>query len=604
MQTHLAGAHRWSFPLPLRAAQFAVLVFLSIVIAPVTVLAQGSSPGPSMTLEQAQQLADERVADQLDAYDPMDDLGSLEPADGKWLKAEDGREYFLAPLKKVDGTFSWVDADHIRYQHWYVFKVDDQDDENFYVRVYRTIEMPEPITAEERAQEEEQERLRINALYQPEVAQGDRLVMKAFDAGLPKEGRWRNGFDIADVNGDGFLDIVHGPARKSGPRPVIFLGDGQGNWRVWQEARFPLAPYDYGDAAAGDFNGDGLMDLAFGFHLRGLLVVIQQQPGRFVPWSEGVDLVVPGRGGSDSGFSSRAIEVADWNGDGRLDLLASGEGPRPTIRISGGAGPTSRVESYGAVIYLNEGDGTWERLAKGVTHGNVFGDSLAVGDINGDGHADLVTASLLLGRRDILRLGQGDASWVTEAPEGLRPRSYLQSVELADFDGDGRDDLAVGFASWESKVWRSAVELLLSKEDGWHRKTLAFDEGRRSFWSLDAGDVDGDGHMDLAALDGAGDIWLFLGDGAGNFTQEKSPELEGLGNGCRGYHVMLRDLNADGRDEVVASWSGEGSTLPIPGLQNRCQSFGALRAWTPQLGHVEGHAGGAVSEAAGMGTAP
>ena len=53
-----------------------------------------------------------------------------------------------------------------------------------------------------------------------------------FDAGLPHEGQWRNGFDIADMNGDGLLDIVHGPPRKGDRRPHVFLGDGKGNWRV------------------------------------------------------------------------------------------------------------------------------------------------------------------------------------------------------------------------------------------------------------------------------------------------------------------------------------------------------------------------------------
>jgi len=52
---------------------------------------------------------------------------------------------------------------------------------------------------------------------------------------------------VADMNGDGHLDIVHGPARKQSGPPVIFLGDGQGSWTQWKEARFPSLAYDYGD---------------------------------------------------------------------------------------------------------------------------------------------------------------------------------------------------------------------------------------------------------------------------------------------------------------------------------------------------------------------
>src|SRR5256885_7736606 len=98
---------------------------------------------------------------------------------------------------------------------------------------------------------------KIGARYQVDTPGGRRVKFVPFSAGLPTAGQWRNGFDIADMNEDGHPDIVHSPARKSPGAPVIFLGDGKGNWRRWSEARFAPLPYDYGDAAVGDFNGDG-----------------------------------------------------------------------------------------------------------------------------------------------------------------------------------------------------------------------------------------------------------------------------------------------------------------------------------------------------------
>ena len=77
---------------------------------------------------------------------------------------------------------------------------------------------------------------RIAASYRSDTPETDRLRFVPFGEGLPQSGQWRDGFAVADMNGDGHLDIVHGPPRKSFGTPVIFLGNGKGSWRRWQEA--------------------------------------------------------------------------------------------------------------------------------------------------------------------------------------------------------------------------------------------------------------------------------------------------------------------------------------------------------------------------------
>ena len=83
------------------------------------------------------------------------------------------------------------------------------------------------------------------------------------------------------------------------------------------------------------------------------------------------------------------------------------------------------------------------------------------------------------------------------------------------------------------------------------------------------------------ALSGDGDVWVFLGDGQGFLAREVSPELPEAEKGCKGYHVRLVDLDADGRDEIIAAFAGEsGGIEDVPDLYSPgCNREGSLRAW-------------------------
>src|SRR6185295_18049518 len=189
----------------------------------------------------------------------------LAPPDGKWLTDEYGRKYFVTRIKKLPQGWAWVEeGKKVQLMHGLQFDVVSYDDTSFDVKIYGTdAKMAADIAAAGAARRANspEDLAKVAATYQTSTADSDRLLFTPFSQGLPQTAQWRNGFVVADVNEDGQLDIVHGPPRKGGSRPAIFLGNGKGGWRRWNEATFPPIPFDYGDVAVADFNGDGHPDL-------------------------------------------------------------------------------------------------------------------------------------------------------------------------------------------------------------------------------------------------------------------------------------------------------------------------------------------------------
>jgi hypothetical protein len=525
---------------------------------------------------------------------PAEERAVVEPPDGKWLTDEEGNKYFILEVPRIEGQYRWIDEHTVRLAGGMPLKLLRYDDKTFYAKIFRV--MPGAGTPVRRPPPTPAELEQAAAAYRIELPKADRLTFQPFDKGLPGAGQWRNGFALADMNGDGHLDIVHGPPRKGASRPVIFLGDGAGGWRVWAEARFPASSYDYGDAAAADFNGDGHMDVALASHMLGQQVLIGDGRGGFTPWGKGLDFSVPARG-EPRGFASRTLGVVDWNRDGRPDLLALGEGMQ--LEVAGGKPRQALEGSFGLVVYLNQGDGTWvKKQSQAPAMTQLFGDAMAFGDFNGDGRTDVATAASMLGFRDLVQLAEKDGSW-TSVPVDLRPRGYATSVAAADFDGDRRDDLVVAYNNAELGVRRQGIDVFLARPGAaglaWERRALVAEEGRDAFRALTAGDLDGNGTRDLVALTEEGGARVFLGDGHGSFLLDQAPELAAAVANCRGYHVEIADIDGDGRAELVAGFAGEPNTsellLADPAKVKPCVSGGALKAWKPSpkmAGHKAG----------------
>ena len=494
------------------------------------------------------------------------------PPNGKWLTDEQGRRYFIDKLSKKEVRFLRLDAHHVRTVWGIDIEVEKEDADYLYYKVFddealQTGPVAHPKPSADVLAE-------IAKAYEVSTPVADRVRFADFGAGLPRSGQWRNGFVLVDLDGDGHLDIFHSPPRKSARTPVGFLGDGHGHWHPWTGVRFPPAPYDYGDVTVGDWLGDGHLGFALGVHLKGLMAFAGDGKGGFKPYSKGLDWESPEH---PAVFTSRRLATLDVNGDGRPDIVALGEGPR----LNTGRGQEAKLgqsEAFGLVAYLNGKDGTWHRTQISDSPG-LFGDDLAVGDFNGDGRKDIAATTGAMGEKDLVYLAQPQGGFQKVTLDAIRPRSYVTAIAAGDFDHDGRDDLAIGYLSSEADgVSRTAIDVFYSRPNGtWERRVLVVQEGREMITALATGDLDGDHQTDLVALTGAGKVWVFLGDGKGFFVrQEPTTGLEPLDKDCRGFRVILADLDGDGRDEMVADFAGEPSPMYAPDI---CLSGGNLRAW-------------------------
>jgi hypothetical protein len=574
---------RWSSESTARSLAVSVILLLS-ALAALPAVADETSP------------AEEIEGTVPEALIP--DLGQPDE-EGFFVDEELGR-FKIEKVPNIEGTYRWVDEKTIIVSYGLPIDVVQHDEEWLWIKIWdsdKRAAPPQGPTPEEEAARNAE----VAASYAHDLATADRLRFVSFDNGLPTSGQWRQGFDVADMNGDGHLDIVFGPRRKAmRPEPNIFLGDGHGNWKLWN-AEFPRAPYDYGDAAAGDLNGDGRLDLVFGVHLRGILALVATGDGKFALWSEGIEIDVPGTR-STGAFSSRAVELFDWNRDGRLDILALGEGPKGQSHGAKGEVQGEIVNrARGLLVYLNNGDGTWTAKFPGEWGWMSFhfGDDFALADFDADGDVDIALATRAMSRKSIIGKAAEDGTWSTAFVDSLRNKAFLGAVSAADIDGDGTPELLVGYSSRdEDRVSRTGVDIFSAGADlgDWQRKTLFVAEGREGIYAIDTGDLDGDGHLDVVAATGDAEVWVLLGDGKGGFVREISPEMPAVTQGCRGYGVRLVDLDGEPGDELVVAYAGEEAGYPgIPELFHPgCANQGSINAWRATAGEAPPPAGDAV----------
>jgi len=385
-----------------------------------------------------------------------------------------------------------------------------------------------------------------------------RIRFEESSQGLPGRGSWRNTPDVADMNGDGKLDLIVPPQRAGNGIPAIFLGDGKGGWQQWK-AVFSTR-LNYGAVVAADFNKDKKMDLAFGVHLSGVAIFLGDGKGEF---SEVF---------YDRAFPSRRIVAADVDHDGWMDVVAITEGPT-------GRSGDPKAKQYTALRgYLNRGKGKkWEGMNIAHPKDNTSGDWLAVGNFNNDRFPDFVASTIYFNGTSIVHMSQGESKkydWYWDGKGQVIPfRSYYNAVTTGRFSSKDRDDAIVAsYRAWPAKVDQNvmpdppitkvvSIDRMSFSADGKEatRTSIMRWEPGRLVPGLARGDFDGDKKEDLIfTRHDPREAVLLLGDGKGGFSRAT---VEGIPlRPQSNYDLTVADVNGDSRPDVIVMYESESAT--------------------------------------------
>ena len=338
---------------------------------------------------------------------------------------------------------------------------------------------------------------------------------------------------VGDFNGDGIPDLALanlGAAIGDPGTVSILLGNGDGTFQAAGNYAAGLTSFG---VAVGDFNGDGMFDVAVANYGDAYLnhasvsILLGKGDGTF-------------QAGPDcpAGQAACSLAVADFNGDGIPDLAVAHSTTEGTVSI-----------------LLGNGDGSFQEAAS-YTTGSLSND-VTVGDFNGDGIPDLAVANAGDHTVSIL-LGNGDGTF--RAAVNVKAGTLVATVVVGDFNGDGIADLAA------VNVLSSNVSVLLGNGDGTFQVAVnyAVGPGIKSSPTLAVADCNSDGIADLVVVFGGG-VRVLLGQGDGTFQTTALSYVAG----SYPLSAAVADFNGDGwPDLAVAYWGSEGSGGGVAVLLN------------------------------------
>jgi FG-GAP-like repeat/HYR domain/Thrombospondin type 3 repeat len=282
-------------------------------------------------------------------------------------------------------------------------------------------------------------------------------------------------------------------------------------------ALFPNRSFDVGadpiSPVLADFNGDGILDLAFTHSFGGLTVALGHGDGSFNPMATYATRTYP-----------YVLMAGDLDADGAVDLVVYSIQTPETLEV-----------------FAGHGDGVFDAAVR-----QTFPRPLAVRDLNGDGRDDIIAHPQFTNTLSIyLSLGGGRFT----PPISYTVGQALNAAILGDLNSDGVVDIAV------SDPASNDLSILLGVGDGTFDAAPSVPVGEQPA-DIALGDFDDDGHADLVvtaistSTTATGGLWLFRGRGDGTFVEASHGTAEGT--------LAVADVNGDHIDDLILSFWVEG----------------------------------------------
>lgn len=349
-----------------------------------------------------------------------------------------------------------------------------------------------------------------------------------------------------DLNSDGFSDLLISPSASLGTpsSPIypigILFGNANGNLIPSAPILAKLQPFEI---AAGDFNGDGKVDVAslpFSFQGEAEIFLNNGASG----FAAGVNVrLIP----TDwSGFYPKFL-AADLNKDGKVDLIGVA-GPVVIVALSNSSGGNI---SFGAPSVVNLG-------------GESF---LALADLNADGASDLLTLNGSLTENLVVYPNNGAGGFGQSVKSTVAGR--VVSSDFADFNGDGKVDL-VAFVPVLSPI--GGLRISIQPGDGNGRFGVPVNSEPFVFSSSESSpqiavrDVNGDGKPDVVAS-GLNQVLVCQGNGTGGVGS--AVEFAKFDQATSS--VAVANFEGDGKAEIAIA---DYTTPNVLVLSNRCSVSG------------------------------